>query len=114
MGLDNYWYLPAGRKDPTKNKEFRLYGGMFSGNGQGSFRGGVYEPLIKEATGDEYSLYSDILFNKDLIVILEALNKFKFRVRKWSQYDIDEKQFEDLKKMFELYIKADAILISWY
>jgi hypothetical protein len=59
MGLDSYFTKPARteRKRPQVADdlawpEANLCGGLFSGNGQGSFRGKVYEGIFAAATGD--------------------------------------------------------------
>jgi hypothetical protein len=62
MGLDTYAVKPTpedGLYPPADRDHFAgvgsLTGGIFSGNGSGSFRGKVYDMLVEEATGQ--SLY---------------------------------------------------------
>ena len=59
MGLDSFWRHPIeGTPDLEFNPPLTLCGGMLSGNGQGSFRGKVYEDVIKSITG--VSLYQSL------------------------------------------------------
>jgi hypothetical protein len=34
MGLDSFWKMPKGKRQPTFKPQLNLVGGMFSGNGK--------------------------------------------------------------------------------
>lgn len=108
MGLDNYWM----KLEPVYiGKEYKLCGGIFSGHGDGSFRGKVYNKFIEDMT--EYSLY-DELDQDDIKQIAEKLNKLKYNKRWEEEYSIKKREFESLKEMFNDYSQIDGIkLIPW-
>jgi hypothetical protein len=50
MGLDSIWKMPDGVNHPAFEPALDLCGGLFSGFGQGSFRGKVYNEFIEHVS----------------------------------------------------------------
>ena len=50
MGLDCYWYKEDKTETAKVDAELNLEGGMFSGEGQDSFRGKVYDEIVRFAS----------------------------------------------------------------
>ena len=115
MGLDNYW---------MKNKEelgviegdFKVCGGMLSGNGNDSFRGKVYHRFVEDVTG--VSLYGDPetfeISNETVKQMAIDLEETEWRDSYIQNYDIEEQEFKDLVKMFKLHAEAGHYLLAWY
>lgn len=109
MGLDNFWVLPEGKEEISFSPELHLCGGMFSGHGQGSFRGKVYDEIVSEITG--VSLYTDEIDNQTIQEMADKLVKTKYDRQ---LFDCTEEEFRDLRVMFSVYADAGASLKSWY
>jgi len=124
MGLDCFWV----QKTVTENNEVKtekasidadihVAGGLFSGNGNDSFRGKVYDGIVNKASN--ISLYQEMIENKDILKIADSLDNFDL-----SNYDpesdcsygfeIGEDDFEELKKMFRLHADAGHCLQGWW
>ena len=115
MGLDNYW---------MKNKEelgeiegnFKICGGMLSGEGNDSFRGKVYYRFIEDVT--EVNLYGDPdtgeIPNETVKKMADDLEATEWRDSYVENYDIVEYEFRDLVKMFRLHADAGHYLIASY
>jgi len=113
MGLDNYW---------MKNKEeaghidgdFKICGGMLSGNGNDSFRGKVYHRFVEDVTN--VSLYGDPetgeIPNETVKKMADDLEATEWRDSYIENYDIVEYEFKDLVKMFRLHADAGHHLVS--
>jgi hypothetical protein len=113
MGLDNYW---------MKNKEelghiegdFKICGGMLSGNGNDSFRGKVYHRFVEDVTN--VSLYGDRetgeIPNETVKEMAADLEATEWRDSYIVNYDIVEHEFKDLVKMFRLHADAGHHLVS--
>lgn len=84
MGLDNYFVIEGTDTVPILLPwpDVNLCGGMFSGHGDGSFRGKVYADIVEQITG--VSLYEDRLSTETLEEMADALNGY-----------IAERQFDD-------------------
>lgn len=110
MGLDSFWKHPVeGTPDPEFDPPLALCGGMFSGNGRGSFRGKVYAEVIKDITG--VSLYQEHIPN-------EAVREMAKALEEWTDgqdadYE-DEEGLFDLSRMFNAYANAGFELIGWW
>ena len=50
MGLDNIWMKNKDEHGVIEG-EFKICGGVFSGHGNDSFRGKVYERFVEDVTG---------------------------------------------------------------
>lgn len=115
MGLDNIW-----KKNKDENGfvegDFKLCGGMFSGCGNESFRGKVYNRFVEDITG--VSLYGDPeTFEIPLETVKQMatdLEETEWRDSYISNYDIEHDEFKDLVKMFRLHADAGHYLIAWY
>ena len=113
MGLDNYW-MKNKEELGTIEGEFKICGGMLSGNGNDSFRGKVYHRFVEDVT--EVSLYGDRDTNE---IPLETVKKMAddLEATEWrdsyiENYDIEEEEFRDLVKMFRLHADAGHYLVS--
>lgn len=121
MGLDNFWVHPDWEDEsgdvtiediPKPDFEKGVYGGLFSGNGHGSFRGKVYNSIIDEVT--PYSLYADELSNEQVHEIAEILEETEYEeVKDLSGY-LDETRYNDFVLMFRFYADEGASLVSWW
>ena len=115
MGLDNFWKKSKDEAGVIEG-EFNICGGMFSGSGNDSFRGKVYNRFVEDVT--EVSLYGDRDTNE---IPLETVKKMAddLEATEWrdsyvENYDIVEYEFRDLVKMFRLHADAGHYLIASY
>jgi hypothetical protein len=113
MGLDNYWKKNAEEYGEIEG-EFKVCGGMMSGNGNDSFRGKVYHRLVEDITG--ISLYGDRetneISNETVKKMADDLEATEWRDSYIENYDIVEEEFRDLVKMFRLHADAGHYLVS--
>ena len=110
MGLDSIW-----RKDgntASVEGEFNLCGGIFSGFGNDSFRGKVYNRFVEDATGE--SLYQYEISNDTVKDMAWSLESHTWNPEFESRYDITEEEFIGLKKMFRLHADAGHTLHGWW
>lgn len=115
MGLDNIWM-----KDKDVNGvvegDFQICGGIFSGNGNDSFRGKVYSRFVQDVTG--VSLYGDEetcqIDNDTIKQMADDLQATEWRDSYIENYDIEEEEFKDLVRMFRLHADAGHYLVAWY
>jgi hypothetical protein len=115
MGLDNIW-----KKNKDENGviegEFKICGGVFSGHGNYSFRGKVYERFVEDVTG--VSLYGDPetfeTSNETVKQMADDLDATEWRDSYIQNYDIEEHEFKDLVRMFRLHADAGHYLLAWY
>jgi hypothetical protein len=120
MGLDNFWKLPEGSTPPTFDPPLRLCAGMLSSNGEGSFRGKVYDPILEALSAP--SLYSETLSNQEIQTIANILEKtpyeaFQTRLQKTNttlNWPINREEYEDLTRMFSTYAQTGATLHGWW
>jgi len=115
MGLDNYWKKSKDEAG-TVEGNFQICGGMFSGSGNDSFRGKVYERFVEDVTG--VSLYGDPetfeTSNETVKQMADDLDATEWRDSYIQNYDIEEHEFKDLVKMFRLHADAGHYLLAWY
>lgn len=110
MGLDCIWQdvdASASEIDPP----LHLCGGAFSEHGKGSFRGKVYDKLIKEITG--HSLYKE-LPNVAINEIADILATTTLAMVVSKGFAIGEDEYNDLCRMFRYYGDHGARLVPWY
>ena len=113
MGLDNYWMK---NKEETGEIEgiFKVCGGMFSSNGNDSFRGKVYHRFIEDVT--EVNLYghpdTGEISNEIVKKMADDLEATEWRDSYIENYDIIEEEFKDLVRMFRLHADAGHHLVS--
>ena len=114
MGLDSIWKSP---KRVWFWKKPDLAAGLYSGHGQGSFRGGRYNDTIKAIS--PYSLYSYELSNEQVKEIADALAAHSFDttmqlVRRQEGMELEAAEYADLTRVFAKYAKAGTKLLgSW-
>lgn len=114
MGLDSVWKSP---KRVWFWKKPDLAAGLYSGHGQGSFRGGRYDDVIKAIS--PYPLYSYELSNEQVRKIADALAAHSFdaamRLVSVKQgMELEAAEYADLTRVFAKYAKAGAKLLgSW-
>jgi hypothetical protein len=116
MGLDNIW-KKNDNEDARVEGEFKICSGMFSDNGNTSFRGKVYHRLVEDITGIclyGYTNESDIIPNEIIRDMADALEATPFIPEYISYYDIEEDEFRDLAKMFRLHGDAGHYLVAFY
>ena len=115
MGLDNIW-----KKNKEENGviegDFKLCGGVFSGHGNDSFRGKVYDRFVEDVTG--VSLYGDPetfeIPNETVKQMADDLEATEWRDSYVENYDIEEQEFKDLVRMFRLHADAGHYLLAWF
>lgn len=115
MGLDNIW-----KKNKEENGviegDFKLCGGVFSGHGNDSFRGKVYDRFVEDVTG--VSLYGDPetfeVPNETVKQMADDLEATEWRDSYIENYDIEEHEFKDLVRMFRLHADAGHYLLAWF
>ena len=116
MGLDNLWKK---NDNETASVEgvFQICGGIFSGNGNDSFRGKVYARLVEDITGISlygYTNESDKIPNEIIKDMAESLEATEWRDSYIQNYDIEEQEFKDLVRMFRLHADAGHYLVAFY
>jgi hypothetical protein len=137
MGLDSFWLEPKPNADGQHDvmnleveDDFHLCGGMMSGSGSGSFRGKMYEDVVRGITG--ISLYEEMTDNATVCKMaadLEAANYDAFYGLDKPQmsnplddikdvyagaHRVSREEFVDLQRMFRLYADAGANLHGWW
>jgi hypothetical protein len=116
MGLDNYWMKSKDEAGVIEG-EFNICGGMFSDNGNDSFRGKVYHRWVEDITGISlygYTNESNEISNEIVKDMAEGLEATEWRDSYIQNYDIEEQEFKDLVKMFRLHADAGHFLVSSY
>jgi hypothetical protein len=116
MGLDNYWMKSKDEAGVIEG-EFKICGGMFSENGNDSFRGKVYHRLVEDITGISlygYTNETNEIPNEIVKDMTEGLEATEWRDSYIQNYDIEEQEFKDLVKMFRLHADAGHFLVSSY
>lgn len=112
MGLDNYWQLEDG-KPANIDGEYNVSGGICSGHGNQSFRGKVYNSFVEKLTG--VSLYSDVIDNDNVMKVADILRNIEYeQAKKYFEYPIDEKEYEDFVEMWIAHAMNGHRLVSWY
>ena len=116
MGLDNMWMKDKDVPGVIEG-EFKICGGIFSGNGNDSFRGKVYNRFVEDVTG--ISLYgytpdTNEISNEVVRDMADGLEATEWRDSYIENYDIEEQEFKDLVRMFRLHADAGHYLVAWY
>lgn len=115
MGLDNFWKKSKDEAGVIEG-EFKVCGGMFSGCGNDSFRGKIYDRFVEDVTG--VSLYGDPetfeISNETVKQMAIDLEETEWRDSYIQNYDIQEEEFRDLTRMFKLHAEAGHYLLAWY
>ena len=112
MGLDNFWKKDQGETAKIEEAE-GVCAGMFTDHGQTSFRGKLYADLVEQATG--VSLYQEEIPSEVILKMADDLDTFDIQEYDGEPgFDIDDKEFQSLKKMFRLHADAGHYLIGWW
>ena len=109
MGLDNYWMKNKEELGEVEG-EFKICGGMLSGNGNDSFRGKVYCRFIEDVCNE--NLYDEMIPNETVKQMADDLEATEWRDSYIENYDIEEEEFKDLVKMFRIHADAGHYLVS--
>jgi hypothetical protein len=109
MGLDNYW-MKSKEEAGNIEGEFKVCGGIFSGNGNDSFRGKVYSRFIEDVTDED--LYQGMIPNETVKKMADDLDSTEWRDSYIQNYDIVEEEFKDLVRMFRLHADAGHYLVA--
>jgi len=118
MGLDSIWRIGTGANGVIKAQkiifrpQLNLVGGIFSGHGKGSFRGGYYNEFITQQTG--VSLKQKTISNIKVKKISDQLQKMYWYIGLKKRYKISKQEFNDLRRMFKRYAKEGATLHGWW
>ena len=116
MGLDNIWMKSKDEKGVIEG-EFKVCGGIFSGNGNDSFRGKVYCRFVEDVTGISlygYTNESNEISNEIVREMADDLEATEWRDSYVENYDIEEQEFKDLVRMFRLHADAGHYLLAWF
>jgi len=110
MGLDSMWKMPGSNEPGYVDGDFTICGGLYSDNGNDSFRGKVYNDVFKDAT--QTSLYDDLTADqvRDLLPKLEA---YCFRPRN-SQYGVTVAEWNAFVRMWKAHAEAGHWLWAFY
>ncbi len=115
MGLDNYWMKSKDEAGVIEG-EFKVCGGIYSDNGNDSFRGKVYHRFVEDVTN--VSLYGDPetceISLETVKQMADDLEATEWRDSYIQNYNIEEEEFKDLVKMFRLHADAGHFLVSSY
>lgn len=115
VGLDNYWELPESVAPPAFEPELNLCGGIFSGHGEESFRGKVYDIIVFEVT--RVSLGQDMIPNDTVREMADKLDRTAYadipEDARDCGYFVTEEEYLDLRRMFRAYADAGASLVAW-
>ena len=116
MGLDNFWMKNKDEHGVIEGK-FEICGGIFSGHGNDSFRGKVYNRFVEDVTG--ISLYgytpdTNEISNEVVRDMADGLEATEWRDSYIENYDIEEQEFKDLVRMFRLHADAGHYLVASY
>ena len=149
MGLDcfivhgNDRDKPFTHKDDERIKDLSLCGGMFSGSGSdGSFRGKVYEPIIRELSEGRHTWYIDqdedayipsVALKEQADLLAELIQaKTQIADEEGETYDDDTiiyttssnntpyseeftlKEIRDLETLLRVAAERRAVMVVWY
>jgi hypothetical protein len=112
MGLDSIWKMPDEQDHPVFEPNMNLCGGLFSGFGQGSFRGKVYNEFIEYVSG--ISLYQEEMSNTDVRKVARSLATYDSRSKDLVAFEITPAEIDELTRMFTKYGDAGATLVGWW
>ncbi len=112
MGLDNFWKMDNENNGSVEG-DYKVCGGIFTDNGNDSFRGKVYNSIIENITG--VSLYESEITAPIVEQMNKQIQECTYKTAKsYSQYDLEEKEWEDFQRMWNDHAEAGHYLVSWY
>ena len=140
MGLD--CYIMKGNRDETFKDErlenCTLVGGMASGHGNGSFRGGCYESFVASLIGERDGIWhidgDDVIPSDELERYADALDEYieqnlselpddeKMEWQKFCNgypaggpiYEYRVKELKDLALMFRVAAEHKCVMETWW
>ena len=140
MGLD--CYIVKGNRDEVFKDErlenCTLVGGMASGHGNGSFRGGCYESFVASLIGEREGIWhineNDFIPSDELERYADALDEYieqnlselpEDEIFEWEStydgystggpvYDYRVKEIKDLALMFRVAAEHNCVMESWW
>jgi hypothetical protein len=111
MGLDNFWRV-SGEQEGVVEGSFNICGGMFSGSGNSSFRGKVYNSLVEKITG--VSLYQEEIPSNVVKEMADKLEEQPYNGNWEHLFGINEDEYKDLVGMFVKHAEEDHYLVGWW
>ena len=135
MGLD--CYVVKGNRDEVFKDErlenLNLVGGLFSGHGNGSFRGKCYEEFVAHLTASSpgfWHLDEDEVIQTDELRIYGILlreyledtglnnmpdyHRFEWSAPRSLTYDYTVKEIKDLATLFEVAAENKCVMEAWW
>lgn len=114
MGLDSFWQC---ERRVWFWKKPKLSGGLLTGHGKHSFRGGRYTDTVSAVS--PYTLYTEELSNEQVREIAAALEANNFqdvmlRVRERGGVELEETEYAEFTRVFKKYALAGARLKGWW
>ncbi len=91
--------------------DFKVCGGGFSGNGNDSFRGKVYNGIFKDATG--IALYED-LTNQQCRDVIPKLQEYKLHRSVNNYYEVKDSEWSEFIRMWIAHSEAGHWLWAFY
>ena len=140
MGLDCY-IMKCKRDETFKDERLEnctLVGGMFSGHGNGSFRGGCYESFVASLIGEHDGIWhideDDVIPSDELERYANALDEYieqnlselpddeKMEWQKFCNgypeggpiYEYRVKELKDLALMFRVAAENKCVMETWW
>lgn len=105
MGLDSMW-------SGSVEGQFNICGGMFSGHGNSSFRGKVYNRLVESITG--VSLYQEEIPNETILEMGKKLGEIPLSEVLEIDSEITQQEYLHLTQMFQAHGKSGHVLRGWW
>ena len=135
MGLD--CYVVKGNRDEVfkdeRLEDLNLTGGLFSGHGNGSFRGGCYEEFVAHLTASSpgfWHLDEDEVIQTDELRVYGSLlreyledtglnnmpdyHRFEWSAPRSLTYDYTVKEIKDLATLFEVAAENKCVMEAWW
>ena len=135
MGLD--CYVVKGNRDEVfkdeRLEDLNLVGGLFSGHGNGSFRGKCYEEFVAHLTASSpgfWHLDEDEVIQTDELRIYGILlreyledtglnnmpdyHRFEWSAPRSLTYDYTVKEIKDLATLFEVAAENKCVMEAWW
>ncbi len=119
MGLDTFVDTNDEKiLNEFNNANLKLCGGLFSSNGQGSFRGKVYDDIVQDITG--VTLYREQIGVDTLYVMRNKMVEFQNKTPKREFYKylrdhfITKREYDDLIIFFTICIRNNVGIVAWF
>ena len=136
MGLD--CYIVKGNRDEVfkdeRLEDLNLVGGLFSGHGNGSFRGKCYEEFVAHLTASSPGFWH---LDEDEVIQTDELRIYGYLLREYLEdtglnnmpddhrfewctpssmltYDYTVKEIKDLATLFEVAAENKCVMEAWW